>query len=274
MATQTTHFNINKPEGTDIFAPLTFDNDAYDLIDGVMYDNQNRGITTTTISFSAGTFAILRTVPTCNFLVFTAPADYTSGNVVEVDGSVKTVRFMDGTSLPTGAWKINYSVLAYVDGSILNIISATTGDVASLIGDLTDLDTIDKSSVVNAINEVNTNVGTKQDSYDASLNTTDKTVVGAINELKSNAVQVVDTGVYIGSISGGSVYTINDFKTSKLGWPASRDILAVILQLAKGQGGYDNECIIEYDKENDTLRYHPTLTQSAFQMKLCVIYTD
>ena len=74
MATQTTHFNINKPEGTDIFAPLTFDNDAYDLIDSVMYNNQNRGITTTSISYSAGVFAIVRNVPTCNFLVFAISA--------------------------------------------------------------------------------------------------------------------------------------------------------------------------------------------------------
>lgn len=227
MATQTTHFNINKPEGTDIFAPLAFDNDAYDLIDSVMYANQNRGITTTSISYSAGVFAIVRNVPTCNFLVFTAPADFTSGNTVEVDGQIKTVRFMDGTAPTTGAWKINYSVLAYVDGAILNIISSTTGDTASLIGDLTDLDTTDKSSCVNAINELVAVDVTKQDSYVVSLNTTDKTVVGAINEVLNSVIPVEYT-----NITGSAGVTINTKKVMAIG-----KIVIVNLNIGVSQAG-------------------------------------
>ena len=227
MATQTTHFNINKPEGTDIFAPLTFDNDAYDLIDSVMYDNQNRGITTTSISFSAGVFAIVRNVVTCNFLVFTAPADYTAGNTVEVDGQIKTVRFMDGTSLQTGAWKINYSVLAYVDGSILNIISSTTGDYASLIGDLTDLDTIDKSNVVNAINEVVSDVSgidtrvttletaAVEDTYSSSYNGL------TIHMSKKNKMICFELdGNLASSVTGGQVYAMDrnpDYRPEAVG---------------------------------------------------------
>lgn len=83
-------------------------------------------------------------------------------------------------------------------------------DLFNMIGDLADLETQDKSNLVKAINEVNekaeqsqgditaleqrvstneTNISnlqtTKQDKADNGLNTTNKTVVGGINELKN-----------------------------------------------------------------------------------------
>ena len=56
------------------------------------------------------------------------------------------------------------------------------------VGNLNTLTTTDKSSVVAAINEVNS---AKQAKTDNSLTTTAKTVVGAINELKSGLTNIV-----------------------------------------------------------------------------------
>lgn len=89
--------------------------------------------------------------------------------------------------------------------SIVNAINSVVSDIAALdlaintkIGDLADLNTSDKSSVVNAINEVNsTGGGTRAMIGDLNdLTTTNKdTVVDAINELDADIAQeVTDRG--------------------------------------------------------------------------------
>ena len=56
-------------------------------------------------------------------------------------------------------------------------------------------------TVVGAINEVNTGLASKQDATDNNLATTDKTVVGAINEVNAKVDDIVST------VSGGNTLT-------------------------------------------------------------------
>lgn len=74
----------------------------------------------------------------------------------------------------------------------VNAVDQTTGNTTpiagntnNLVGNLSALTTNTKSDAVGAINEVNQ---TKQNATDNNLQTTDKTIVGGINELKSGLI--------------------------------------------------------------------------------------
>jgi hypothetical protein len=71
---------------------------------------------------------------------------------------------------------INSQMAEKANQSALNTTNAN-------IGDKNELNTSDKTSVVNAVNEVNTN---KANNTDEARTTTSKTVTGAINELNTN----------------------------------------------------------------------------------------
>lgn len=65
------------------------------------------------------------------------------------------------------------------DDEVSFVLSKTTAELTAEIGDLEDLETEEKDSVVGAINEVNSKVGDLED-----LETTEKdSLVGAVNEL-------------------------------------------------------------------------------------------
>ena len=150
----TQNFNIVLPEGTDTFAPLTFNNNAFTLIDQIMKQNQDAGITTATAVLENDILTIVRSKPSVKFFAFVASADYASSNVVTVDGVQVSVRLADGTIPRNGAWVTNQLVLCAITGTIMNVISASAGVSPATVGDLTNLETSDKSSIVNAINEV------------------------------------------------------------------------------------------------------------------------
>lgn len=76
----------------------------------------------------------------------------------------------------------------------VNAVDQTTGNTTplagntnNLVGNLSALTTNTKSDAVGAINEVNQ---TKQNATDNNLQTTDKTIVGGINELRSGLIDV------------------------------------------------------------------------------------
>lgn len=75
----------------------------------------------------------------------------------------------------------------------VNAVDQTTGNTTplagntnNLVGNLSALTTNTKSDAVGAINEVNQ---TKQNATDNNLQTTDKTIVGGINELRSGLIK-------------------------------------------------------------------------------------
>lgn len=85
---------------------------------------------------------------------------------------------------------------AYVDGynltryTIESFIADLRTTILTMMGDLDDLNTSDKTSIVNAINSVLSDLDTKIGDLD-DLNTSDKTsIVNAINEINSSVRQV------------------------------------------------------------------------------------
>ena len=98
----------------------------------------------------------------------------------------------------------------------VNAVDQTTGNTTplagntnNLVGNLSALTTNTKSDAVGAINEVNQ---TKQNATDNNLQTTDKTIVGGINELRSGLINVARIPTTspesaITSVAGGTNYT-------------------------------------------------------------------
>lgn len=141
MSTTTTNFNIVLPEGSDTFNPLTFNNNAFTLVDSVMKANQDRGITPATHIYLDGVNTISRNIATCDTLIFVASSDYEAGSTVAVDGVTMTFRYSDGSAPRSGAFRINQAVLCHINGTILTLLSASAADIAPLQEAINGLDT-------------------------------------------------------------------------------------------------------------------------------------
>ena len=119
----TPHYNLNLPEGTDIVNPLIQDNPNYSAIDTAMYDNKLRVIGNATHVKTGTNHAITLSDSDILAFKFVATGDYATGDTFTVDGVTVTARIADGSSIPSGAFKINSTVLAILDGTLLNLIN-------------------------------------------------------------------------------------------------------------------------------------------------------
>lgn len=119
----TSHYNLNVPEGTDIVNPLVQDNPNWNAIDAALYANKLRVIGTATEVKTGTVHALTRSDTDIPVFRFVATADYNTGDTFTVDGVTVTARVADGTTIPNEAYKINSTVLAVLDGTILNFIN-------------------------------------------------------------------------------------------------------------------------------------------------------
>lgn len=96
--------------------------------------------------------------------------------------------------------------------SDIDSLNTEVSNINTKVGNLTDLNTTDKSNTISAINEVNTKVGNLND-----LNTTDKSdIIGAINEVNNKINNKVD------------LYSTSEVKTDKVwidGKPIYRKVI-------------------------------------------------
>lgn len=118
----TTHYNLNLPEGTDIVNPLIQDNPNYSAIDTALYDNKLRVIGNATHTKTGTNHAITLADSDIVVFKFVATGDYATGDTFTVDGVTVTPRIADGSTISNGAFKINSTVFAILDGTILNFI--------------------------------------------------------------------------------------------------------------------------------------------------------
>lgn len=119
----TPHYNLNLPEGTDIVNPLVQDNPNYSAIDTALYNNKLRVVGTATHVKTGTNHALTLGDSDINQFKFIATGDYVTGDTFTVDGVTVTPRIADGSSIPTGAFKINSTVLCILDGTVLNLIN-------------------------------------------------------------------------------------------------------------------------------------------------------
>ena len=119
--TNTTYYNLNIVEGTDIVNPLIVDNPNYEKIDEVMHENAVSGVTLATEIANATVHAITRENSECAVIRFIATSNWKAGDTVTVDGVPVTALLPSGETLPDGAYVINANVLCVLTGTNLTI---------------------------------------------------------------------------------------------------------------------------------------------------------
>lgn len=119
--TNTTYYNLNIVEGTDIVNPLTVDNPNYEKIDEAMHDNAISGVTLATEIANATVHAITRENSECAVIRFIATSNWKAGDTVTVDSVPVTALLPSGETLPDGAYVINANVLCILTGTNLTV---------------------------------------------------------------------------------------------------------------------------------------------------------
>lgn len=119
--TNTTYYNLNIVEGTDIVNPLTVDNPNYEKIDEAMHDNAVAGVTLATEIANGTVHAITRENSECAVIRFIATSNWKAGDTATVDGVPVTALLPCGETLPDGAYVINANVLCILTGTNLTV---------------------------------------------------------------------------------------------------------------------------------------------------------
>ena len=131
----TTNFNLNLPEGSDLFAPLTDYNPNFTKIDTAMAENKNSAVHTATEAIAGTVHNITRDVPDAPMFRWTATGNFTTGDTFAVDGVSVTAISANGQGLATGAWLTGTEVLASLVGNVMTIYtSAASTDAETLDG--------------------------------------------------------------------------------------------------------------------------------------------
>lgn len=150
----TTHYNLNLPEGTDIVNPLIQDNPNYSAIDTALYDNKLRVIGNATHVKTGTNHAITLADSDIAAFKFVATGDYATGDTFTVDGVTVTARVADGATIANGGFKINSTVIAELNGTILNLINVSSSDSASDVTYSNIVSGLTATDVQSAIDEV------------------------------------------------------------------------------------------------------------------------
>lgn len=195
--TNTTYYNLNIVEGTDIVNPLTVDNPNYEKIDEVMHNNAVAGVTIATEIANATVHAITRENSDCAVIRFIATSEWKAGDTITVDGVPVTALLPSGETLPDGAYVINANVLCILTGTNLTIYAERK-----------------KTDTANDIKYNNTNVGAELDKVNSNLikikpfsnisTGADSLAAIPIDTSVYNIINVVSTSCYVGSIMIGT----------------------------------------------------------------------
>lgn len=127
--TQTTYYEFNKPEGTDLVNPLVDTNPNWDALDADLHEFNERSIANCTEIVTLGVHAISRLDTTAKFLKWIATANFTAGETFTVDGLAVAASTPAGASLATGAYVTGSVVLACLnaDNTAMTVfVSGTT----------------------------------------------------------------------------------------------------------------------------------------------------
>lgn len=180
MATTTTNYGFNIAEGTDTVNLLTQCYPNFTSLDSILYPIEQSGTTSATATKVGTVHQIVRVNSNCAMLRFVATANYASGDTFTVDGASVTATSVSGEALPAGAFVINQSVLAILNGSVLTVFaggSSSEIEAADVDYDNT-LSGLTATDVQAAIDEVYSDIPTIPASYAASAITYDNTVTG------------------------------------------------------------------------------------------------
>lgn len=123
MAQTTTNYGLLKPESTDSYNHLIYDNPNMDTIDAAMKANSDAAITSATCIKSGTTHTITRSNTSAAVMRFTATGDWNTGDTMIIDGVTVSPYLMTGEALKTGAYLINSEVMIALSGTRATVLS-------------------------------------------------------------------------------------------------------------------------------------------------------
>lgn len=166
----------------------------------------SQSFVTATHSKTGTTHAITLPDSSVTTFKFVATSDYTAGDTFTVDGVTVTAKVADSSSIPSGAFKSNSTVIAVLDSTTLNLINVDGTKNASGVYYDNTLSGLTANNVQGAIDELSVRVINKIISQSYTGSPTD--IVGVITEILTlESPHTWDVGTYAGKIqsthSGG-----------------------------------------------------------------------
>lgn len=137
MAQTTTNYGLYKPEATDTYNHLVYDNPNMDTIDAAMKDNSDHAVDNASCIKSGTVHSVTRTNTSCPVFKFTATGDWNTGDTMNVDGTPVSVFLPNGTAPLTGCFVINTEVLAIISGSRVTLMCPVIPDASDVVFDPT-----------------------------------------------------------------------------------------------------------------------------------------
>ena len=206
MATSTTNYGFTIAEGSDSVNLLTQLYPNFTSLDSILLPIQNNGTTPVTHTKAGTVHQLVRTTTGCSVLRFVATGNYGAGDTFTVDGASVTATSCNGQSLPAGAFVINQSVMAILNGAVLTVLAG-----GSSVSDASDVDYdntvsgLTATNVQDAIDEVYGDIPT---SFDADDVTYDNTGSGLTATNVQDAIDEIATG------SGGDLHGMFELWTN------------------------------------------------------------
>ena len=191
----TPNYGFNIPTGTDSVNLLTQCYPNFTSLDTILKTIELTGMTTATCTKAGTVFQLVRTNSAINVVRFVATGNYQAGDTFTIDGVSVTATAVDGTSIPSGAFVINQSVIGILNGAVFTVMVPSGASTASDVSYDNTGSGLTASNVQDAIDEVKADIPSIPATYDADDIVYDNTGSGltaanvqdAIDELASSS---------------------------------------------------------------------------------------
>ena len=121
----TSNFNLNLVEGTDLVNPPVQFNPNFQTIDAAMFANKEASVGTASEVVTGTVHAIIRANQDADVFRFTSTGAWATGDTMTVDGVSVTVHLSDGTAPLDGAYVIGAEVVAVINGTLVTLLTST-----------------------------------------------------------------------------------------------------------------------------------------------------
>ena len=155
---QTTNYNLNLPEGTDVVNPLVDYNPNFSTIDSAMKANADRTVGRATCIKSGTTHVVTRSNTGSNIINFTATGDWNEGDTMTIDSTIVSVFLPDGSAALDGAYLINSEVFGILNGTRFTLYSNITELTAAATSYNNTGSGLNANNVQDAIDEVKSEI--------------------------------------------------------------------------------------------------------------------
>lgn len=152
---QTTNYNFNVPVGSDIVNPLVQDFPNWEILDTILRNVANTGVTTATHTKTGTIHTLTFSETTVPMIRFQATGDFNTNDAFTVNGVSVSALTVTGEALPDGAFVIGSMVLCELRDNLLTVYTSGTdantleGHAASYFATASDLSTVDGKTDAN-----------------------------------------------------------------------------------------------------------------------------